>query len=135
MDFLIPVTLSSVRSPVYTQKGTAMGRKELIAAFARDRYRTVKLSGLVLIEHLDGRHVRLPPPHSQERMTTLLLQDRGALRWVHDGAATKITEAGRATLAEILADMAEILSQAADPLAHTIETAPEYRPQISTEMS
>ena len=89
-----------------------MGRKELIAAFARDRYRTVSLETRFMIEHVDGRHVRLPPAHSQLRMVARVLEKRMVLRYVDDGRATQITEAGRWALAEILANLAEILDLA-----------------------
>lgn len=86
-----------------------MGRRELIAAFARDRYRTIRLFNRILIAHLDGRAVVLPSAHSLERQASRLLIARQLLEVVGDGGATKITEPGRWALAEILADYAETL--------------------------
>lgn len=67
----------------------------------------------VLIEHLDGREVRLVVGDSHRQKTMASLLDRGMVRPSHlRQRHTVITEPGRIALAKALADWAEALVRA-----------------------
>lgn len=87
-----------------------------------DRYFTVLEMESILLDHLDGGRVPLPPPHSRERRMVSMMIDREWLErhteTIKDGAAeyavshSTITDYGRDILARLLGDHAERLTYA-----------------------